>query len=403
MKMKKIAVLIGMLMMLCTVSVSAAVVEFAIDDVNFLTEQGEEVIQKTVEVPPYVNESDRTMVPIRALSEGFGATVEWNEAANEVVISGKKEVRLTIDQLTAYVDGEGVMLDCAPVLVSGRTFVPLRFVSEAFGYNVQYVASTEQIVIDDSPLIYDFGENIVTVREIQLLCEMLRTLNGETMGNLSGFMEAVCMASWFSELFPEISLNENDYAAVRANIEESNAYMQPKLHGMHALLQEKLYLINSDVLSRCILETNDLESIYQQNYACAKHVLVGDEATAWAVYRRAVAGTDFDSLMKQYGKDPGMEAYPHGYVFTKGEMVESFEKATYGLKDGEISEPVKSEYGYHVIQRQPLPQSMSKETMAGIVNQIQTERMMQKDLRNPQMLIEPEFLSELLAGKAEEV
>jgi parvulin-like peptidyl-prolyl isomerase len=329
--------------------------------------------------------------------------VEWNEVANEVIISGEKEVKLTIGQLTAFVDGEAVALDCAPVLVSGRTFVPLRFVSEAFGYNVQYVASTEQVVVDDSPLIYDFGENIVTVREIQLLCEMLRTLNGETMGNLSGFMEAVCMASWFSELFPELSLNENDCAAVRANIEESNGYMQPKLHGMHALLQEKLYLINSDVLRRCVLETNDLESIYQQNYVCAKHVLVDDEATAWAVYSRAVVGTDFNSLIKQYGKDPGMEAYPQGYVFTKGEMVESFEKATYGLKDGEISEPVKSEYGYHVIQRQALPKSMPDETLSGIVNQIQVQRMMEKNLMNPQMLIEPELLLELLEGKAEEV
>ena len=210
------------------------------------------------------------------------------------------------------------------------------------------------------------------------------------------------MASWFSELFPELSLNASDCAAVRADIEESNTYMQPKLQGMHALLQEKLYLVNSDVLRRCILEANDLESIYQQNYVCAKHVLVDDESTAWAVYRRAVAGAKFDSLIEQYGKDPGMEVYPEGYVFTKGEMVEPFEKAAFGLKDGEISEPVKSDYGYHIIQRQALPQSMTEETLGGIVNQIQAKRMTEKNLMNPQMLIEPELLVELLEGNAEE-
>ena len=388
-------------MLFCTVSASAAVVEFTVGDTNFLTEQGGEVVQKSVEAPPYVNESDRTMVPIRALSEGFGAKVDWNEAESEVLISGQKEIKLTIDQTTAYVDGEAVVLDSAPVLVGGRTFVPLRFVGEALNYNVQYVTSTEQIVIDDSPLIYDFGKNMVTVREVQLLWDMLEEINGGSMENMASFMDAICMASWFSEIFPELSLNGEDCALVRESIEETVAYSNPKLAGMHALIQEKLYLMRSDALRRCILEANDLESIYKQNYVCAKHVLVDDQSTAWAVYRKAVRGTDFDALVQQYGKDSGMEVYPQGYVFTKGEMVESFEQAAFGLEVGEISEPVKSDYGYHVIQRQELPE-MSEETFGSIVDQIQLERMKEKNLETPQMLIDPELLIELLGGTTEE-
>ena len=46
---------------------------------------------------------------------------------------------------------------------------------------------------------------------------------------------------------------------------------------------------------------------------------------------------------------------PDGYVFSKGEMIDAFETAAYSLKIGEISKPVKSEYGYHIVKRLPLP------------------------------------------------
>jgi len=47
---------------------------------------------------------------------------------------------------------------------------------------------------------------------------------------------------------------------------------------------------------------------------------------------------------------------PDGYVFTKGEMVEAFESESFNLKEGAISKPVKSEFGYHIILRLPLPE-----------------------------------------------
>lgn len=60
----------------------------------------------------------------------------------------------------------------------------------------------------------------------------------------------------------------------------------------------------------------------------------------------------FENLMALYGGDPGMQSYPEGYLFTKGEMVEEFENAVRELEvGGYSSEPVKSAYGYHVILR----------------------------------------------------
>ncbi|MBQ7900625.1 MAG: peptidylprolyl isomerase, partial [Clostridia bacterium] len=59
----------------------------------------------------------------------------------------------------------------------------------------------------------------------------------------------------------------------------------------------------------------------------------------------------FNSLVEQYGEDPGMASQPEGYLFTKGQMVEEFETAAYALKVGAVSGIVESSYGYHIIKR----------------------------------------------------
>lgn len=65
-------------------------------------------------------------------------------------------------------------------------------------------------------------------------------------------------------------------------------------------------------------------------------------------------GEDFDSLIKEYGEDPGMNTYTGGYYFTTGKMVPEFEEASFALKEGKTSGLVETSYGYHIIQRLPL-------------------------------------------------
>ncbi|MEA4933785.1 MAG: peptidylprolyl isomerase [Lawsonibacter sp.] len=64
--------------------------------------------------------------------------------------------------------------------------------------------------------------------------------------------------------------------------------------------------------------------------------------------------TLFDQLMNENSEDPGLTDNPDGYTTTKGQMVAAFEEAALALKDGEISDVVESEYGYHIILRLPL-------------------------------------------------
>ncbi len=86
-----------------------------------------------------------------------------------------------------------------------------------------------------------------------------------------------------------------------------------------------------------------------------RQILVADEATAALVKQKIDAGEDFEALLKEYNTDPGMqdEANAAGYlVGTGASYVESFLNAALALaKDGDVSAPVQSDYGWHIIKR----------------------------------------------------
>ena len=104
----------------------------------------------------------RTMIPIRAVSEGMDKLVDWDQDTQTVTISEKDadaSVVLTIGSETAAVcrDGESseITMDCAPYLDGDRTMVPVRFVSEALGYTVLWDQDFETVVIVDAAALAD--------------------------------------------------------------------------------------------------------------------------------------------------------------------------------------------------------------------------------------------------------
>ncbi|MBO8129333.1 MAG: glycosyl hydrolase [Peptococcaceae bacterium] len=106
------------------------------------------------DTPPVII-SNRTMVPFRAVAEGLGVNVEWVASSRSVVAKGYgKEVVLRVNSREALVNGAGVTLDAAPVIISNRTLVPLRFFSEAFGADVKWDGATRHITITGPP--YNF-------------------------------------------------------------------------------------------------------------------------------------------------------------------------------------------------------------------------------------------------------
>ncbi|WP_274365863.1 stalk domain-containing protein [Paenibacillus thermotolerans] len=89
--------------------------------------------------PPLNNVNGRYEVPMRYLFELFGARVEWNKDTQTITaVKNDLTLQMTIGSHTAYINGQAVELDSPPRLNVYTTYVPLRFVSEAFGYDVHY-------------------------------------------------------------------------------------------------------------------------------------------------------------------------------------------------------------------------------------------------------------------------
>jgi peptidyl-prolyl cis-trans isomerase C len=81
----------------------------------------------------------------------------------------------------------------------------------------------------------------------------------------------------------------------------------------------------------------------------ARHILLPDEASAKAALARVKAGEDFAKVATELSKDPGAQGGDLGW-FTKDRMVPEFADAAFKLKKGEISEPVKTQFGWHIIK-----------------------------------------------------
>ena len=99
----------------------------------------------------------RTMVPMRAIFEALGCSVSWDQVSQTAIgVRNGKVVYCTINSNDASVDGKATTIDQPPALINGRTLVPLRFVSEAYGCTVQWDSDTRSIYIksDDTPIIY---------------------------------------------------------------------------------------------------------------------------------------------------------------------------------------------------------------------------------------------------------
>lgn len=81
-----------------------------------------------------------------------------------------------------------------------------------------------------------------------------------------------------------------------------------------------------------------------------RHILVQKKALADSIYAQLKSGANFATLAKKYSKDPGSASNGGKLTISKGQTVPQFDKVAFELKKGELSQPVKTQYGYHVIQ-----------------------------------------------------
>ena len=132
-----LVVLVGML------SVSTVALAAPGDDVT-VTLDGEQV---AFDQPPVIQEG-RTLVPMRAIFEAMGASVDWDGATRTVTSTrGDVTIVLTIDSSTMTRNGQAIALDVPAQILNGRTLVPIRAIGDAFGADVKWDGATRSVTI----------------------------------------------------------------------------------------------------------------------------------------------------------------------------------------------------------------------------------------------------------------
>ncbi len=99
------------------------------------------------QIPPFIK-GGRTLVPLRAIMENMNATVDWDSGRGRVSVrEGERIVILDLGSNLALVNGRPVAMEIPPQIINGRTFIPLRFLSESIGYRVFWENDSKTVYI----------------------------------------------------------------------------------------------------------------------------------------------------------------------------------------------------------------------------------------------------------------
>ncbi|MDO5716967.1 MAG: copper amine oxidase N-terminal domain-containing protein [Tissierellia bacterium] len=111
----------------------------------------------------YVVEKERILVPLRALSEGFGYEVQWNQEDQSIDIEkGEDAIHMELSKVEFIANGKEKLMDIPPFVKDERTYVPLRFVAEAFGMEVTWDGENKTVIIGAYGETKDYEGELVT-------------------------------------------------------------------------------------------------------------------------------------------------------------------------------------------------------------------------------------------------
>ena len=116
-------------------------------------------VNKVLDVPPTMVDG-RTLVPLRFISEALGAEVKWNGADSSItIIYNGKTMKLWLNKSEATINGQNVVLDVPAQSISGRTMVPIRFVSENLDQEISFDKNTYTIQIQSKGAATNNSQN----------------------------------------------------------------------------------------------------------------------------------------------------------------------------------------------------------------------------------------------------
>ena len=166
--------------------------------------------------------------------------------------------------------------------------------------------------------------------------KQMLTIKSQYFGK-NGKCDAACETKYAAEIKKQGVSDEQVREDVRASV-----------------VQNKIY---ESVTKGVTVTDKDIDEYYKknkQNYVQpesrdVRHILVKKKALADSLYQRVANGENFAALAKKFSEDPSSKAQGGKLPISKGRQVPEFDKAAFALDVGEISRPVKTTYGWHII------------------------------------------------------
>ncbi|MBQ2968119.1 MAG: hypothetical protein IJE10_08390 [Clostridia bacterium] len=290
--------------------------------------------------------NDRTMVPLRAIFEALGATVSWNDETQTATGNrNSRVVSVSIGSNIARINGEQVEIDQSAVLINDRTLVPLRFVSEAYGATVTWDDATQtvSIVADSVPqaillLPQNFSDLGTWVYEADYI-------RGNTLGESADVSTLDLKPATASFSIPKdgtynVWINSKDYATnqpgtrfFHAEVDGVRSDVKFGAHGKEGFSWQKAgtYEFKAGAHKVSMIDTSAF-------YARCGGVFITDDLDY-------VPSDDKNEMLKvASGYDPFAEFYPESYpswAKEAGEVIksESIENDSYKLSFYQVNGP----------------------------------------------------------------
>jgi peptidyl-prolyl cis-trans isomerase C len=187
----------------------------------------------------------------------------------------------------------------------------------------------------------------VEIRESDLA--MAEEDMGQQVQQLEGAAKRDALVAYVADVILAAKAAEAKKVTDQKDFKSRIAFIRNKL-AMEMLLVQEGKAAATDAAMKKVYE----EAVKQQGNeqeVRARHILVPTEAEAKTILAEIKKGTDFAEMAKQKSKDPGAaaEGGDLGY-FTKDQMVPEFADQAFKMNKGDVSDPVKSQFGWHIIK-----------------------------------------------------
>jgi len=172
------------------------------------------------------------------------------------------------------------------------------------------------------------------------------------MGGESAFINYLKMLGISKASFDRISEASYLYANLMDLVyqEGSSLYLEDEKYNNYATYADHILIATQNMQNGEMLSQQERVEKYQLAIDLVDQIRTADDPVA-----------KFEELADQYGEDPGRESNPTGYIYTPGTMVDEFEAAAANLLPGEISDPVQTDYGFHIILRRDLVAALKED------------------------------------------